>query len=133
MIEAHKAKLGRPPRSDRPDTRDRILNAALEVFSERGYEGTTERSAAKQREMFLHQLALSAGGVLHFRVKNMVNIVAHLGCLFMESQSHGSYCLDRGGLRRINHRNAKGPLNISAITSHSSAAHDQNVSPMFSY
>ena len=92
-----------------------------------------ERSAAKQREMFLHQLALSAGWVLHFRVKNMVNIVAHVGCLFMESQSHGSHCLNRGSLGRINHRNAKGFLNISAITSHSSAAHDQNVSPMFSY
>ena len=92
-----------------------------------------KRSAAKKREIFLHQPALSVGGVLHFRVKNMVNIVAHLGCLFMESQSHGSHCLDCGSLRRINHRNAKSSLNISAITSHSSATHDQNVSPMFSY
>ena len=46
MIEAHKSKLGRPPRSDGPNTRDRILNAALEVFSERGYDGATVRQIA---------------------------------------------------------------------------------------
>jgi AcrR family transcriptional regulator len=46
MIDATKPTRGRPPRSDRPDTRGRILDAALEVFSERGFEGATVRQIA---------------------------------------------------------------------------------------
>ncbi|MDG1457933.1 MAG: helix-turn-helix domain containing protein [Pseudoprimorskyibacter sp.] len=46
MIDATKPTRGRPPRSDRPDTRNRILDAALEVFSERGFEDATVRQIA---------------------------------------------------------------------------------------
>ena len=46
MLEPSKPKRGRPPRSDRPDTRDRILDAALEVFSEHGFDGATMRKIA---------------------------------------------------------------------------------------
>lgn len=46
IVEARKPKRGRPLRSDRPDTRDRILEAALEVFSERGFDGATVRQIA---------------------------------------------------------------------------------------
>lgn len=46
MIDSTKPTRGRPPRSDRPDTRDRILDAALEVFSEYGFEGATVRKIA---------------------------------------------------------------------------------------
>ena len=46
MIDSAKPKRGRPPRSDRPDTRDLILDAALEVFSERGFDGATVRQIA---------------------------------------------------------------------------------------
>lgn len=46
MNESVYTKRGRPPRSDGPDTRERILDAALEVFSERGFEGATVRQIA---------------------------------------------------------------------------------------
>ncbi|MFT5639012.1 MAG: AcrR family transcriptional regulator [Paracoccaceae bacterium] len=46
MTELTKPKRGRPPLSDRPETRDRILDAALEVFSERGFDGATVRQIA---------------------------------------------------------------------------------------
>ena len=46
MIDSAKPKRGRPPRSDRLDTRDHILDAALEVFSERGFDGATVRQIA---------------------------------------------------------------------------------------
>lgn len=46
MIDSAKPTRGRPPRSDRPDTRGRILDAALEVFSERGFDGATVRQIA---------------------------------------------------------------------------------------
>jgi AcrR family transcriptional regulator len=46
MTESSKPKRGRPPLSGRPDTRDRILDAALEVFSERGFDGATVRQIA---------------------------------------------------------------------------------------
>ena len=90
-------------------------------------------SATRKRKKSFYQSSLSVGGVLHFREKNIMNIVANLGCLFIQSQSHGTHCLDHSSLRRINHRNAKSSLNISAITSHSCAAQDQNVGPIFSY
>jgi AcrR family transcriptional regulator len=38
---------GRPPRAESADTRDRILTAAREEFSERGYEKTSVRGIAK--------------------------------------------------------------------------------------
>jgi AcrR family transcriptional regulator len=40
-------KRGRPPRTESADTRDRILTAAREEFSERGYEKTSVRGIAK--------------------------------------------------------------------------------------
>ncbi len=46
MIEQQKPNRGRPPRTEQPATRDRILDAALEVFSERGFDGATVRQIA---------------------------------------------------------------------------------------
>lgn len=46
MIENQAPRRGRPPRSEQPATQDRILDAALEVFSERGFEGATVRQIA---------------------------------------------------------------------------------------
>ncbi len=46
MIDPPKPKRGRPPLSVRPVTRDRILDAALEAFSERGFDGATVRQIA---------------------------------------------------------------------------------------
>ncbi|MEV1069136.1 TetR family transcriptional regulator [Streptomyces sp. NPDC050263] len=40
-------KRGRPPRTESADTRARILTAAREEFSERGYEKTSVRGIAK--------------------------------------------------------------------------------------
>ncbi|MFE2062014.1 TetR family transcriptional regulator [Streptomyces sp. NPDC059467] len=40
-------RRGRPPRTEAADTRDRILDAAREEFSERGYEKTSVRGIAK--------------------------------------------------------------------------------------
>ncbi|WP_327184410.1 TetR/AcrR family transcriptional regulator [Streptomyces sp. NBC_01334] len=40
-------KRGRPPRSESADTRDLILTAAREEFSERGYDKTSVRGIAK--------------------------------------------------------------------------------------
>jgi AcrR family transcriptional regulator len=40
-------RRGRPPRNESADTRDRILDAAREEFSERGYEKTSVRGIAK--------------------------------------------------------------------------------------
>ncbi|WP_340376989.1 TetR family transcriptional regulator [Streptomyces sp. SS7] len=40
-------RRGRPPRTEAADTRDRILAAAREEFSERGYEKTSVRGIAK--------------------------------------------------------------------------------------
>lgn len=40
-------KRGRPPRTESADTRDRILAAAREEFSERGYDKTSVRGIAK--------------------------------------------------------------------------------------
>ncbi|GAA0654522.1 TetR family transcriptional regulator [Streptomyces thermocarboxydovorans] len=40
-------RRGRPPRTESADTRDRILDAAREVFSERGYEKASVRGIAK--------------------------------------------------------------------------------------
>lgn len=46
MARKPAARRGRPPRTDGPATKDRILDAALEVFSERGFEGATVRQIA---------------------------------------------------------------------------------------
>jgi AcrR family transcriptional regulator len=46
MASIPSPKRGRPPRSDGPATQDRILDAALEVFSERGFDGATVRQIA---------------------------------------------------------------------------------------
>ncbi|MFD8233417.1 TetR family transcriptional regulator [Streptomyces sp. NPDC059696] len=40
-------RRGRPPRTESADTRDRILTAARDEFSERGYENTSVRGIAK--------------------------------------------------------------------------------------
>ncbi|GGZ14541.1 TetR/AcrR family transcriptional regulator [Streptomyces poonensis] len=50
MTEATPRRRGRPPRAqsaDLPAARDRILDAAREVFSERGYDKTSVRGIAK--------------------------------------------------------------------------------------
>ncbi|MFD9390268.1 TetR family transcriptional regulator [Streptomyces sp. NPDC060000] len=44
-------KRGRPPRAESADTRDRILTAAREEFSERGYEKTSVRGIAKAADV----------------------------------------------------------------------------------
>ncbi|MFF4566090.1 TetR family transcriptional regulator [Streptomyces sp. NPDC001435] len=45
--QANSRRRGRPPRTESADTRDRILAAAREEFSERGYEKTSVRGIAK--------------------------------------------------------------------------------------
>ena len=45
--DAPSRRRGRPPRTESADTRDRILTAAREEFSERGYEKTSVRGIAK--------------------------------------------------------------------------------------
>ncbi|MER6208941.1 MULTISPECIES: TetR family transcriptional regulator [unclassified Streptomyces] len=47
MTDATAKRRGRPPRTESADTRDRILTAAREEFSERGYEKTSVRGIAK--------------------------------------------------------------------------------------
>ncbi|MET7614271.1 TetR family transcriptional regulator [Streptomyces seoulensis] len=47
MTEPTARRRGRPPRAESGDTRDRILGAAREEFSERGYEKTSVRGIAK--------------------------------------------------------------------------------------
>ncbi|GEC09707.1 TetR family transcriptional regulator [Streptomyces spinoverrucosus] len=47
MTGATARRRGRPPRTESGDTRDRILAAAREEFSERGYEKTSVRGIAK--------------------------------------------------------------------------------------
>ncbi|GGS84408.1 TetR/AcrR family transcriptional regulator [Streptomyces chromofuscus] len=47
MTGATARRRGRPPRAESADTRDRILAAAREEFSERGYEKTSVRGIAK--------------------------------------------------------------------------------------
>ncbi|MFF9365833.1 TetR/AcrR family transcriptional regulator [Streptomyces griseoluteus] len=47
MSEPTARRRGRPPRAESGDTRDRILDAAREEFSERGYEKTSVRGIAK--------------------------------------------------------------------------------------
>ncbi|MFK4111579.1 TetR family transcriptional regulator [Streptomyces sp. NPDC002176] len=47
MTEPTPRRRGRPPRAESADTRDRILGAAREEFSERGYEKTSVRGIAK--------------------------------------------------------------------------------------
>jgi AcrR family transcriptional regulator len=47
VTDATSRRRGRPPRTESADTRDRILSAAREVFSERGYEKTSVRGIAK--------------------------------------------------------------------------------------
>jgi len=47
VTDAAAKRRGRPPRTEAADTRDRILAAAREEFSERGYEKTSVRGIAK--------------------------------------------------------------------------------------
>ncbi|MFF0855546.1 TetR family transcriptional regulator [Streptomyces sp. NPDC003280] len=47
MTGAASRRRGRPPRTESAGTRDRILAAAREEFSERGYEKTSVRGIAK--------------------------------------------------------------------------------------
>ncbi|MFI9392894.1 TetR family transcriptional regulator [Streptomyces bauhiniae] len=47
MSEPTARRRGRPPRAESGDTRDRILGAAREEFSERGYDKTSVRGIAK--------------------------------------------------------------------------------------
>jgi AcrR family transcriptional regulator len=47
VTDATAKRRGRPPRTESGDTRDRILVAAREEFSERGYEKTSVRGIAK--------------------------------------------------------------------------------------
>ncbi|GAA3095953.1 TetR/AcrR family transcriptional regulator [Streptomyces echinatus] len=47
MSETAPRRRGRPPRTESADTRDRILAAAREEFSARGYEKTSVRGIAK--------------------------------------------------------------------------------------
>nr|WSY52763.1 TetR family transcriptional regulator [Streptomyces sp. NBC_00886] len=47
MTDATAKRRGRPPRTESADTRDRILTAAREEFSERGFEKTSVRGIAK--------------------------------------------------------------------------------------
>jgi AcrR family transcriptional regulator len=47
MTGAAARRRGRPPRTESADTRDRILAAAREEFSQRGYEKTSVRGIAK--------------------------------------------------------------------------------------
>ncbi|MFD4977614.1 TetR family transcriptional regulator, partial [Streptomyces sp. NPDC058424] len=47
MTGATARRRGRPRREEAADTRDRILTAAREEFSERGYEKTSVRGIAK--------------------------------------------------------------------------------------
>ncbi|MEU3982611.1 TetR family transcriptional regulator [Streptomyces sp. NPDC026672] len=47
MTDTGARRRGRPPRTESADTRDRILTAAREEFSERGYEKTSVRGIAK--------------------------------------------------------------------------------------
>ncbi|MEU9989986.1 TetR family transcriptional regulator [Streptomyces sp. NPDC048045] len=44
-------RRGRPPRTESADTRDRILTAAREQFSERGYDKTSVRGIAKAADV----------------------------------------------------------------------------------
>ncbi|MFI1764681.1 TetR family transcriptional regulator [Streptomyces sp. NPDC020800] len=44
-------RRGRPPRTESADTRDRILAAAREQFSERGYDKTSVRGIAKAADV----------------------------------------------------------------------------------
>ena len=46
MSTQQASKRGRPPRSKQRATQDRILDAALEVFSEHGFDGATVRQIA---------------------------------------------------------------------------------------
>ncbi|CAM5706473.1 TetR/AcrR family transcriptional regulator [Streptomyces aurantiogriseus] len=47
MTDTGAPRRGRPPRTDSADSRDRILTAAREEFSVRGYEKVSVRGTAK--------------------------------------------------------------------------------------
>jgi AcrR family transcriptional regulator len=46
--EEKKRRRGRPPKADAPDTRGRILKAALELFAREGYSGASIRKIARE-------------------------------------------------------------------------------------
>jgi AcrR family transcriptional regulator len=41
-------RRGRPPKADAIDTRELLLQAALALFAEKGYEGTPVRDIARE-------------------------------------------------------------------------------------
>ncbi|MFJ4785349.1 TetR family transcriptional regulator [Streptomyces sp. NPDC088794] len=51
MTEATSRRRGRRPRTESADTRDRILTAAREEFSARGYDKTSVRAIAKAADV----------------------------------------------------------------------------------
>ena len=59
-------RLGRPPKRDSPPTRERILTAALELFAQQGYAGTSVRQIAQK--VGLSESALYA----HFTSKQQI-------------------------------------------------------------
>ncbi len=77
-IEKNPKRLGRPPKGERHDTRQELLDAALELFAEQGYAGTSVKEIAEvvgirdsaiyrhfqgKREIF-EQLVAESGPVL---------------------------------------------------------------------
>lgn len=46
-MEPKLTRRGRPPKSDGPDTRQRLLSAALELFAEKGFAATSVREIAE--------------------------------------------------------------------------------------
>jgi AcrR family transcriptional regulator len=59
-------RLGRPPGADRQETRTRILDAALDLFAARGFQGTTTRDIAARAGLS------DAGLYAHFGSKQEV-------------------------------------------------------------
>jgi AcrR family transcriptional regulator len=51
MLPTASRRPGRPPAAKADDTRKRILHAARQVFSERGYEGATFQAIALHADL----------------------------------------------------------------------------------
>ena len=68
-------RRGRPPKAEAGDTKDALLQAALGLFAEKGYEGTSVRAIA--REVGLSESVLYA----HFDSKRAIfdAVLAELG------------------------------------------------------
>lgn len=70
-------RRGRPPKADAGDTKEELLDAALELFSAKGYEGTSVRDIARS-------VGLSESGLYaHFNGKRAIfdAVFARLGPL----------------------------------------------------